>query len=341
MDVIDTGSVPLSIQKHLGPPDPRVTGWLLLKSPVPLIVIFVFYMGLVFFGPRFMKNRKPFNIKHVLLIYNFSQIMLSFYIFKEFLVTSYLSGYSLTCQPVDHSLAPLALRMASACWWFFFSKVLDLLDTVFFVLRKKLSQLTFLHLYHHSTMIFNWYLGTLYLPGGQAFFSGLVNSLVHVIMYTYYLLAAIGPHMQKYLWWKRYLTQLQLLQFVAVIIHLVVGLWNKCEAPAWLTIWTIGYVSSLVVLFLNFYIKAYHAKGTQGHEKETSVDKSVEHHKSFHGANGFIKQGKNAQKKLERTKVNQSKRQGDGNDKSAAKHLNGYVPGAKSSHGINSGKKMH
>jgi hypothetical protein len=38
---------------------------------------------------------------------------------------------------------------------------------------------------------------------------------MHVIMGadTYYGLAALGPHMQKYLWWKRYLTQLQLAQF--------------------------------------------------------------------------------------------------------------------------------
>jgi len=35
-------------------------------------------------------------------------------------------------------------------------------------------------------------------------------------MYTYYGLAAIGPHMQKYLWWKKYLTKLQLVSSVTV-----------------------------------------------------------------------------------------------------------------------------
>lgn len=43
-----------------------------------------------------------------------------------------------------------------------------------------------------------------------AFFIGLLNTFVHIIMYSYYGLAAIGPHMQKYLWWKKYLTSLQL-----------------------------------------------------------------------------------------------------------------------------------
>ena len=44
----------------------------------------------------------------------------------------------------------------------------------------------------------------------SAFFVAMLNSFVHIFMYTYYGLAAIGPHMQKYLWWKRYLTRMQL-----------------------------------------------------------------------------------------------------------------------------------
>lgn len=33
---------------------------------------------------------------------------------------------------------------------------------------------------------------------------------IHVMMYMYYLLAAMGPGMQKYLWWKKYLTIMQI-----------------------------------------------------------------------------------------------------------------------------------
>lgn len=31
-------------------------------------------------------------------------------------------------------------------------------------------------------------------------------------MYTYYLLAALGPEVQKYLWWKKYITVLQMVR---------------------------------------------------------------------------------------------------------------------------------
>jgi elongation of very long chain fatty acids protein 7 len=29
-------------------------------------------------------------------------------------------------------------------------------------------------------------------------------------MYSYYLLAALGPEVQKYLWWKKHITTLQM-----------------------------------------------------------------------------------------------------------------------------------
>lgn len=46
----------------------------------------------------------------------------------------------------------------------------------------------------------------------QAVLLGVLNSFVHTIMYIYYFLAGLGPEVQKYLWWKRYLTKLQLVR---------------------------------------------------------------------------------------------------------------------------------
>lgn len=55
--------------------------------------------------------------------------------------------------------------------------------------------------------------------GGHASFFGFLNSGVHIVMYMYYLLAAFGPGMQRYLWWKKYLTLMQMTQFVMVFVH--------------------------------------------------------------------------------------------------------------------------
>lgn len=46
--------------------------------------------------------------------------------------------------------------------------------------------------------------------GEQIAFAGGINTLVHTIMYSYYFLAALGPQIKKYLWWKKYLTGLQI-----------------------------------------------------------------------------------------------------------------------------------
>jgi len=237
--------------------DKRTDPWLLVYSPVPIMVIFLCYLIMTWAGPRLMKHREPVDLKVVLIVYNFSMVCLSAYMFHEFLVTSWLSNYSLRCQPVDYSTNPLPLRMANVCWWFFFSKVIELSDTIFFILRKKNNQLTFLHIYHHGTMIFNWWAGIKYLAGGQSFFIGLLNSFVHIIMYSYYWLSALGPHMQKYLWWKRYLTSLQLVQFVLLTAHTGYNLYAECDFPDAMNAMVCTYLVTLIILFSNFYYQSY------------------------------------------------------------------------------------
>lgn len=48
--------------------------------------------------------------------------------------------------------------------------------------------------------------------GGQVVFFGTINSCVHIIMYSYYLMTIINPEYKK-AWWKKYLTILQLVMY--------------------------------------------------------------------------------------------------------------------------------
>lgn len=41
------------------------------------------------------------------------------------------------------------------------------------------------------------------------------------------------------------------------MFHILVGYRNKCKAPVWLTWFTVVYLWTLVLLFGNFYYKAY------------------------------------------------------------------------------------
>ncbi|XP_021370680.1 elongation of very long chain fatty acids protein 4-like [Mizuhopecten yessoensis] len=243
--------------------DPRVEAWPLMESPVPVLTLVALYLVMVYHGPRVMVQQKPVSLNSVLVVYNLGLVGLSAYMFYEFLVTSVQAGYSLRCQPVNYSNDPLALRMASVCWWYFFSKIIEFLDTTFFILRKKNEQITFLHVYHHSTMPLNWWLGVKFVAGGQAWFLAMLNCFVHILMYTYYGLSALGPHMQKYLWWKRYLTILQLSQFFAVILHTGYNMTTDCDFPIGFNYAVFIYAITLVLLFSNFFMHTYTSKEDQ------------------------------------------------------------------------------
>lgn len=49
-----------------------------------------------------------------------------------------------------------------------------------------------------------------YIPLGQITSVGILNGIIHTIMYSYYLLTAITPDNRKLVWWKKYLTQAQM-----------------------------------------------------------------------------------------------------------------------------------
>lgn len=40
------------------------------------------------------------------------------------------------------------------------------MDTVLMILRKKMNQVTFLHVFHHATMLNIWWWVMMFIPGG-------------------------------------------------------------------------------------------------------------------------------------------------------------------------------
>lgn len=117
-------------------------------------------------------------------------------------------------------------------------------------------------------------------------------------MYLYYALAAMGPGVAKYLWWKRYLTMIQLvsaislyevngtqttsllkqIQFTLAMIASGVTLYYDCDFPLWMHYLLIVYMVTFLALFGNFYMKAYLKKGN--HRQAVSSA----HHETAHPA---------------------------------------------------------
>lgn len=230
-----------------------------MSSPIPTILICLTYVYIVkVLGPKLMANRKPFVLREVLIVYNLFQVLFSAWLFYEAMMGGWWDEYSLKCQPVNHSTTdPKALRMVRLCWWYYFSKFTEFFDTFFFVLRKKQNQVSTLHVIHHGVMPMSVWFGVKFTPGGHSTFFGLLNTFVHIVMYAYYFLAALGPHMTKYLWWKKYLTSLQLIQFVAIMVHAFQLLFIDCNFPKAFVWWIGCHAIMFFFLFRNFYKEQY------------------------------------------------------------------------------------
>ena len=85
-----------------------------------------------------------------------------------------------------------------------------------FILWKKDGQVAFLHVFHHSVLPWSWWQGVKIAPGGKGSFPAMVNSSVQAIMCLHYGESALGPVAQAYLWRKKHVTAIQLIQFVLV-----------------------------------------------------------------------------------------------------------------------------
>ncbi|XP_063216931.1 very long chain fatty acid elongase 7-like [Bacillus rossius redtenbacheri] len=257
-----------------------------MSSPFPTLAVCLMYGYFSkVLGPKLMENRRPFDLKRVLVVYNLAQVLFSSWLFYECLISGWLNHYSYRCQPVDYSTSPLAMRMARGCWWYYFSKFTEFFDTIFFVLRKKNDHISTLHVIHHGVMPMSVWFGVKFTPGGHSSFFGLLNTFVHIIMYSYYLLAALGPRFQKYLWWKKYLTVLQMVQFVLVMLHAFQLLFTDCNYPRAFVWWIGMHAVMFYFLFSDFYKQAYKKKVAR---EKAALDQKRAEETCARNSNGYV-----------------------------------------------------
>lgn len=224
---------------------------------VPAIIA-VYLVAVLKVGPRFMENRKPYDLKHWIRLYNLVQVAANscFFLYEIYLLWK-RPDFSYVCQPVDFTVGASGFEELYTSYAYLLLKVLDLADTMFFVLRKKQSHVSFLHVYHHAIMVAMSYFGVLFVPGGHIYLLGLWNTLVHAVMYMYYYLASYGSPLAARC--KKYMTRMQLVQFIHLGIHFGRPALTQldCGFPQ-LWHW-IGFGQALLILgmFLDFYVKSY------------------------------------------------------------------------------------
>ncbi|XP_013784582.2 elongation of very long chain fatty acids protein AAEL008004-like [Limulus polyphemus] len=269
--------------------DPRTNGWPLLGSPFPMLTIIASYVYFVkVLGPVWMKNRKPFQIENIIIAYNVVQVILSGFFFFYGGSLTYLSGnYNWLCQPINYATDPEAITLVKLGWWYLLLKIAEFLDTIFFVLRKKFTHISALHVLHHSLVAWGIWIGMKFGAGGHNAFFPFINCFVHMIMYSYYCLAALGPRVKPYLWWKKYITIIQMVQFVLIGLHAVLPLFLDCDFHPGFVYAILGHAVLFLILFLNFYVHSYVKKNEKDHVCGVGQDSKSFNKHINNGSNHF------------------------------------------------------
>jgi len=259
--------------------DPRVREWPLMNPyhNLTLVVGYLFTIAVLVLITKQLS--KPLPTKYLAMFHNIFCTLLSLYMCVEIWRQAIIHRYNVFSQSLDRT--PTGLPMVGVLWVFYASKVPEFMDTVLMALKKNYRQITFLHVYHHSSIFVIWWIIMSYAPGGSSYFSAALNSFVHVVMYGYYLWSSVAPKQPEGTrprwtqpaFYKKFITSFQLLQFC---LNFTQACWILFVNPPadfpLFTVWILFvYMITMLALFGNFFIKNYSSKkgASKGAKRDT------------------------------------------------------------------------
>ncbi len=108
---------------------------------LPLFIYFTYYFIVLYLGPRLMRDRPPFSLKWVIIPYNLLLSLFNAYIFVHLLLETRFGVGLLDVNFQNYPLPPSPFNK-NLTYLYCLSKYVDKLDTIFFIMRKKSSQVT-------------------------------------------------------------------------------------------------------------------------------------------------------------------------------------------------------
>uniref|UniRef100_T1J203 Elongation of very long chain fatty acids protein n=1 Tax=Strigamia maritima TaxID=126957 RepID=T1J203_STRMM len=220
------------------------------------------YLLLIYFGQRWMKSRCAFELRTALVVWNLSLAVFSIAgscrILPQMLAYVHNDGFENTV--CDGSRIKDNGIVSFWSWYFMLSKVVELGDTAFIVLRKQ--KLVFLHWYHHVTvLIYTWYSTQQIIPNARWFI--LMNIMVHSAMYSYYAFKAMKFKIPQSV--AMTITTAQMLQMVGGLYinwraYSAISSGRHCDTGMWNIQMSLLMYASYWLLFAYFFYNSYMKK---------------------------------------------------------------------------------
>lgn len=226
-----------------------------------------------------MRSRSAFRFDALFKLHNFGLTLLSgalLVLFLEQLIPTLLSKgvYHAVCNRAGGWTQPLVLLY----YLNYLTKYVEFIDTCFLFLRKK--PLSFLHTYHHGATALLCYLQ---LSGGTpvSWVPIVLNLGVHCLMYYYYFQSARGIK----IWWKQYITQLQIIQFIIDLGFVYFTSYNllvnkyapelphygTCDGTVSAAFSGAAILTSYLFLFIAFYFATYKKSGKSAGKDKRNI----------------------------------------------------------------------
>ena len=203
-----------------------------------------------------------------MLAYNFGQVLCCGWMVYEAIRQHRLQGLKFICNDWP-SFNAKRDGMAFVCYVFYISKIFDFLDTVFILIRRKMRQFSFLHVYHHTTIFLVYWINVNFNYEGDIYYTIVLNGSIHFIMYSYYCVRTLNIPVPLFL--KKLITNLQMIQFCGMIAQAAYLLYHdECKGTNRnLTWFYLFYIFTMLGLFMNFSVQTYSKKkGTKVDDKK-------------------------------------------------------------------------
>eukprot|EP00929_Paragymnodinium_shiwhaense_P054769 TRINITY_DN27447_c0_g1_i1.p1 TRINITY_DN27447_c0_g1~~TRINITY_DN27447_c0_g1_i1.p1 ORF type:complete len:727 (+),score=42.26 TRINITY_DN27447_c0_g1_i1:117-2183(+) len=216
------GTTRLSSAIADGVMEPRPGGPYAHVSWAWTLVLSVSYSLLAWLAARWMEQRRlpPLSCAFEFMTVHYAfQLLLNIYCIQALVCEAVAQRLSVWGNPVDTSAA--GHRLGWLIWLQYHSRQLQLLDTLFMIMRRKYEGNSFLHSYLRVINLWGWYVACRFVCYGEAFVPTLTSSVCQGAVYGIYFFCSCYPSSSMLARWTPRVSGIHLTQYVLCIGHSV------------------------------------------------------------------------------------------------------------------------